>query len=365
MSSDFGKNLKVSIFGQSHSAAIGAVIDGLPAGYAIDEEALQAFVDRRRAKNVLSTARREADKVNIVSGLFEGKTCGAPLALFLENNDVRSSDYDELRVRPRPSHADYTSYVKYGARDHRGGGHFSGRLTAALCAAGGIALQILEQFGISVGAHVLRIGKVTDLPFDPVKVGKADFCYPTDFPALSAEAAEKMKAEILTAKSECDSVGGIVECAATGVPAGLGEPMFGGVENALAANLFGIPAVRGVEFGNGFAAATLRGSENNDAFYYDGDTVKTVTNNAGGVNGGISNGMPVLFRVAFKPTASIFRPQETVDLEKKENVSLLIRGRHDPCIAVRAVPVTEGVAGLTILDLLLGAGKDTLNRRGD
>ena len=365
MSSDFGKNLKVSIFGQSHSAAIGAVLDGLPAGYRVDLAALQAFADRRRAKDNLATARREADKINVVSGLFEGRTCGAPLALFIENGDVRSSDYAEIDKHPRPSHADYTSFVKYGLRDYRGGGHFSGRLTAALCAAGGVAKQILEALGIFVGAHVCRVGGATDQMFDPVNVQRSDFVYPTEFPALSAEAAEAMKAEILSAKSECDSVGGEVECAVVGVPAGLGEPMFGGVENLLAANLFGIPAVKGVEFGNGFAAAALRGTRNNDAFYYENGAVKTKTNNAGGVNGGIANGMPVVFRVAFKPTASVFRPQDTVDLEKEENYSLLIRGRHDPCIAVRAVPVVESVACLTVLDLLSGAQKDRLNQRGE
>lgn len=363
MSSDFGKNLKVSVFGQSHSAAIGAVLDGLPAGYAVDTAQLQAFADRRRAKDGLSTARREEDRIEIVSGLFEGKTCGAPLALFIKNGDVRSSDYAEIDKRPRPSHADYTSYAKYGWRDYRGGGHFSGRLTAALCAAGGVAKQILENFGVFVGAHALQIGKVKDAAFDPVRVRREDFVYPTDFPALSAEAAERMKAEILSAKSECDSVGGVVECAVIDLPAGLGEPMFDGVENRFAANLFGIPAVKGVEFGSGFAGAALRGSENNDAFYWDNGAVKTKTNNAGGVNGGIANGMPVVFRAAFKPTASIFRPQDTVDLEKEENCSLLIRGRHDPCIVVRAVPVVEAVACLTALDLLLGAKKDALNAK--
>lgn len=360
MSSDFGKNLKVSIFGQSHSEMIGALLDGLPSGYPIDPGELQAFMDRRRAKDGLSTARREADRVRIVSGLFEGKTCGAPLAALIENENVRSSDYDEIAFHPRPSHADYTSFVKYRFRDYRGGGHFSGRLTAAMCAAGGVAKQILKTRGIFVGAHVLQIGKAKDTPFDPVRVKKEDFP-DSDFPALSPSAAEQMKAEILTAKSECDSVGGIVECAVLGVPAGVGEPMFGGVENALAANLFGIPAVKGVEFGSGFAGACLRGSENNDAFYAEDGKIFTKTNNAGGSNGGISNGMPVIFRVAIKPTASVFLPQETVDLKTGENYSLLIRGRHDPCIAVRAVPVAESVAALTVLDLLLGAEKDKWN----
>ncbi len=362
MSCEFGKNLRVSIFGQSHSEAIGAVIDGLPSGYAVDLAAVQAFADRRRANGAISTARREADTIRIVSGLFEGKTCGAPLCALIENGDVRSADYDEIKFCPRPSHADFTSYEKYGFRDHRGGGHFSGRLTAPLCAAGGIAKQILNAYGIYAGAHVQRIKDVCDKAFDPVRVKKEDFAYPCDFPCLDEGAAERMRGVILSAKSECDSVGGVVECAVVGLPAGLGEPNFGGVENVLSSNLFGIPAVKGVEFGNGFAAASLFGSENNDPFEIEDGEVKTAKNDAGGVNGGITNGMPLIFRAAFKPTASVFKEQDSVDLENGVGRRLLIKGRHDPCVAVRAVPVVESVAYLTVLDLLLGAEKDKLNR---
>ena len=362
MSCEFGKNLRVSIFGQSHSEAIGAVIDGLPSGYAVDLAAVQAFADRRRANGAISTARREADTIRIVSGLFEGKTCGAPLCALIENGDVRSADYDEIKFCPRPSHADFTSYEKYGFRDHRGGGHFSGRLTAPLCAAGGIAKQILNAYGIYAGAHVQRIKDVCDKAFDPVRVKKEDFAYPCDFPCLDEGAAERMRGVILSAKSECDSVGGVVECAVVGLPVGLGEPNFGGVENMLSSNLFGIPAVKGVEFGNGFAAASLFGSENNDPFEIEDGEVKTAKNDAGGVNGGITNGMPLIFRAAFKPTASVFKEQDSVDLENGVGRRLLIKGRHDPCVAVRAVPVVESVAYLTVLDLLLGAEKDKLNR---
>ena len=362
MSCEFGKNLRVSIFGQSHSEAIGAVIDGLPSGYAVDLAAVQAFADRRRASGAISTERREGDTIRVVSGLFEGKTCGAPLCALIENGDVRSADYDEIKFCPRPSHADFTSYEKYGFRDHRGGGHFSGRLTAPLCAAGGIAKQILNAYGIYAGAHVQRIKDVCDKAFDPVRVKKEDFAYPCDFPCLDEGAAERMRGVILSAKSECDSVGGVVECAVVGLPAGLGEPNFGGVENVLSSNLFGIPAVKGVEFGNGFAAASLFGSENNDPFEIEDGEVKTAKNDAGGVNGGITNGMPLIFRAAFKPTASVFKEQDSVDLENGVGRRLLIKGRHDPCVAVRAVPVVESVAYLTVLDLLLGAEKDKLNR---
>ena len=362
MSCEFGKNLRVSIFGQSHSEAIGAVIDGLPSGYAVDLAAVQAFADRRRASGAISTERREADTIRVVSGLFEGKTCGAPLCALIENGDVRSADYDEIKFCPRPSHADFTSYEKYGFRDHRGGGHFSGRLTAPLCAAGGIAKQILNAYGIYAGAHVQRIKDVCDKAFDPVRVKKEDFAYPCDFPCLDEGAAERMRGVILSAKSECDSVGGVVECAVVGLPAGLGEPNFGGVENVLSSNLFGIPAVKGVEFGNGFAAASLFGSENNAPFEIEDGEVKTAKNDAGGVNGGITNGMPLIFRAAFKPTASVFKEQDSVDLENGVGRRLLIKGRHDPCVAVRAVPVVESVAYLTVLDLLLGAEKDKLNR---
>ena len=362
MSSEFGKLLKVSVFGQSHGRAIGVVIDGLPAGEAIDLEELQRFLDRRRpGKNGLSTARNEADKPVFLSGLEGGITCGAPLCAVIENADQRSGDYGELADRPRPGHADYTAWAKWGGHaDMRGGGHFSGRLTAPLTIAGGIAKQILARRGIYVGAHLYSVGTERDEPFP---------LYPTpelfqavsekDFPVLDDKAGERMRALILEAKNALDSVGGVVECAAAGLPPGLGEPMFDGVENRLAAALFGVPAVKGVEFGDGFAAARARGSQNNDPFVMEDGRIATKTNRAGGILGGITTGMPLVLRTAVKPTPSIGQVQKTVSLSAMENTDLQIHGRHDPCIAHRAVPVVEAVTAAVILDLLLEGNHGT------
>ena len=289
MSSEFGSLLKISVFGQSHGRAIGVVVDGLPAGEAIDLEELNAFLARRKpGKSPLSTARREADAPVFLSGLENGVTCGAPLCAVIENGDQHSSDYDALRDKPRPGHADYTAFVKWGGQaDMRGGGHFSGRLTAPLCIAGGIAKQILSRRGVYVGAHLQSVGTVADALF-PLRPTKElfDAVAAKPFPVLDDQAGERMQALILETRKNLDSVGGVVECAATGLPAGLGEPMFGGVENRLAAALFGIPAVKGVEFGDGFAAARSRGSENNDPFVMEDGRVQTETNHAGGILGG-------------------------------------------------------------------------------
>ena len=362
MSSEFGHLLKISVFGQSHGRAIGVVVDGLPAGEAIDLAELQAFLDRRKpGKNRLSTARKESDAPIFLSGLENGKTCGSPLCAVIENADQHSSDYAGLTDTPRPGHADYTAAVKWGGQaDMRGGGHFSGRLTAPLCIAGGIAKQILARRGIFVGAHLKEAGGIPDEPFP---------LYPTaelfreiaakDFPVLSHDAGERMQQAILEAREALDSVGGIVECAAIGFPPGLGDPMFDGVENRLAAALFGIPAVKGVEFGAGFAAARSRGSENNDAFSVRDGVVVTDTNHAGGILGGITNGMPILLRTALKPTPSIAREQKTVRLSRMEETPLQVRGRHDPCIAHRAVPVVEAVTAAVLLDLLLEGNHGT------
>ena len=358
MSSYMGKNLHVSIFGQSHGKAIGVVTDGLPAGEKIDLDALDAFLDRRRTgKNALSTARKETDKPVFLSGLENGMTCGFPLCAMIENGDQHSSDYSELLDHPRPGHADYTAWVKWqGNADMRGGGHFSGRLTAPICVAGGIALQILAHRGIYVGAHLAAVAGMEDTPF-PLHPDADLFSQVAAraFPVISEEAGARMQAEIQKARQEGDSVGGIIECAAIGMPAGLGSPMFEGVENRLAASLFGIPAVKGVEFGAGFAAAGLRGSENNDPFTMEDGRVVTTSNNAGGILGGITTGMPVTFRVAIKPTPSISRTQHTVSLSGQTDAELSVRGRHDPCIAHRAVPVVEAMAGLVLLDLLMDA----------
>lgn len=362
MSSEFGHLLKISAFGQSHGRAIGAVVDGLPAGEAIDLDELQAFLDRRKpGKNRLSTARKEADAPTFLSGLENGKTCGAPLCAVIENGDQHSGDYAGLTDTPRPGHADYTAAVKWGGQaDMRGGGHFSGRLTAPLCIAGGIAKQILARRGIHVGAHLAEVAGIADDPFPLHPTAELfEKLAAKDFPVLSDGAGERMQQAILAAREELDSVGGIVECAAIGLPAGLGDPMFDGVENRLAAALFGIPAVKGVEFGAGFAAARSRGSENNDAFSVQNGAVVTDTNHAGGILGGITNGMPILLRTAMKPTPSIARAQKTVRLSQMEEIPLEIRGRHDPCIAHRAVPVVEAVTAAVLLDLLLEGNHGT------
>ena len=361
MSSRMGKQITVEIFGESHAPAIGMTLDGVPAGIRINEEKLHTFMARRApGRDAAATARREADIPRFLCGVRDGVTTGAPITAIIENTDTRSSDYAALAVRPRPSHADYTAYVKYGGHnDLRGGGHFSGRLTAPLCAAGGIALQILAAHGITVGAHISRIAGIADTPYDAENLDAETLQCTAgkDFPTLSDAAGVAMRDAILAAKADGDSVGGAIECGATGLPAGLGEPMFDGVENRLAAALFGIPAVRGVEFGAGFSAADMRGSEHNDPFYFAGGEVRTRRNNSGGVQGGITNGMPLLLRVAFKPTPSIAKEQDTVDLATGENVKLTIAGRHDPCVAVRAVPVVEAVTALVLLDEMRAGGR--------
>jgi chorismate synthase len=357
MSSQYGKKLRISIFGQSHSPAIGVSIDGLPAGIKIDIDELRAFLKRRApGQNDISTTRAEDDSPEILSGLVETVTCGAPLAIIIRNKDTRSADYRELRDIPRPSHADFAAHIKYGGfQDVAGGGHFSGRLTAPLCAAGGICLQIVRGLGISIGAHILRIGNVQDDPFDPVTVSSAEFelIQKNPLPVLKQEASEAMRKQILEAKEKGDSVGGIIECAATGLPVGLGDPMFDGIENRIAGIVFGIPGVKGVEFGSGFAVACCRGSENNDSFFMDGEKVRTRTNHSGGILGGITNGMPVLFRAAFKPTPSIGAEQDSVSLSKAENAVLQVKGRHDPCIVPRALPCVEAAAAIALYDAFL------------
>lgn len=362
MSSEFGNILRVSVFGQSHGKAVGVVVDGLPAGEAIDLEELQRFLDRRRpGTGPLSTTRKETDVPEFLSGLEGGKTCGAPLCAVIKNADQHSKDYGELADKPRPGHADFTAWAKWGGHaDMRGGGHFSGRLTAPLCVAGGIAKQILARRGIFVGAHLASVAGICDQPF-PLYPTAALFSEiaAKPFPVLDEEAGERMRAAILEAKNDLDSVGGVIECAAAGLPAGLGEPMFGGVENRLAAALFGIPAVKGVEFGEGFRAAELRGSENNDPFTVEDGEIRAETNRAGGILGGITTGMPLVLRAAVKPTPSIGRPQKTVRLSRLEDTDLTVHGRHDPCVAHRAVPVAEAVTAAVLLDMLLEGNHGT------
>lgn len=360
MSSEMGRRLKVEVFGESHGPGIGMVADGFPAGEEVDSDELMRFMGRRRPGKALSTARREEDAPRFVSGVYEGKTTGFPVCAFIGNSDAHSRDYRALRYTPRPAHADYTAWVRYGGyADMRGGGHFSGRLTAPLCVAGGMALQILARRGVYVGAHLVRVGQAS-APLWPVEIDKAMLAGAADLdlPADDVQAAEAMRAQIEQARDCGDSVGGVVECAAIGVPEGLGDPLFDGVENRLASALFGIPAVKGVEFGAGFAAAQMRGSQCNDPFAYAADgSVRTTSNNAGGCLGGITTGMPVVVRCAFKPTPSIAREQQTVDLQDMRETTISIQGRHDPCIAVRAVPVVEAVMALVVLDMMLEGGE--------
>lgn len=352
-----GNKLKVTVFGQSHAPAIGCVIDGLPAGFAPDMDRVAAFMARRApGQNAWSTPRKEGDTPEVLSGLVDGRTCGAPVAMVIHNGDQHSRDYSGLKRTPRPSHADYTAIIKYGENyDIRGGGQFSGRLTAPLCFAGAFALQLLGQRGITVAAHIGQIENIVDAPPDFAAVKREDLevLLHKPFPVFDDTAGMNMRQAIEAARMEQDSVGGVIRCFVLGLPAGVGEPMFGGVENRLAAALFGIPAVRGVSFGTGFAAAGMRGSVHNDPFVMEDGAVRTRTNHAGGVLGGITSGMPLVVNIAVKPTASISKAQDTLDLETGENAPLVIHGRHDPCIVPRAVPVAEAVTALTVLDMMM------------
>ena len=351
----FGTAFKMTIFGQSHSDAIGVVMEGLPAGLKIDTEALDKFTSRRAPGNSpTATARKEADKAEFISGLVDGVTCGAPVCAVIKNGDFRSKDYSKLKSVPRPSHADYAAFVKYGGyNDIRGGGQFSGRLTAPMCIAGGIALQVLDTMGIKIGAHISEICGIKDTPFDSLNICENDFKLCDDFPVISKDAGEKMTNAILEAKKQGDSVGGIIECAVIGMKAGYGSPMFDGVENVISRAVFAIPAVKGIEFGLGFESSRINGSRNNDAFCMKDGKVATLTNNCGGILGGITNGMPVIFRAAFKPTPSIAKEQDSINLENGEDTRLVIEGRHDPCIVPRAVPVVEAAAAIAVLDMIL------------
>ena len=349
MSSVYTGNVTVAIFGQSHAPAIGVTIDGLPAGLPVDLDALQQFLRRRApGQNAWSTPRKEADAPEILCGLSNGRTCGAPLTAIIHNTNTRSGDYDDLRDTPRPGHADYTAQMKFsGAQDVAGGGHFSGRLTAPLCIAGGICLQLLKTQGVTIRARIVSVGAVTDdSPFLTPVGEKA-------FPAVSDAAAAAMQAEIAAARADGDSVGGVIECVIEGLPAGVGDPMFDGLENLISRAVFAIPAVKGIEFGAGFAAARMRGSENNDPFRVENGAVVTETNHCGGILGGISDGMPIVFRAAFKPTPSIARQQRSVSLGQMENKTLVIQGRHDPCIVPRAVPCVEAAAAIAVLDAVM------------
>ena len=356
MSSTLGNNLKISVFGESHGNGIGVVIDGLPAGKTIDMEAVLVQMKRRApGRDKTATPRKESDAPKILSGMLGSTLTGAPLCAVIENTNTRSQDYGNLMTKPRPGHSDYTAFVKYhAANDVRGGGHFSGRITAPIVFAGAVCRQLLAEKGIKIAAHISRIGSVSDRGFDPVSIdnGLMTRLSESSFALIDEEVEEKLRAEVEAARLQQDSVGGVIECAVTGLPAGIGDPMFDGVEGVIAKAVFGVPAVKGIEFGAGFSLARMRGSQSNDPFRMENGKVVTETNNCGGILGGITNGMPLIFRAAIKPTPSISQPQKTVDLQTGENAVLEIHGRHDPCIVPRAVSVIEAVTAIALSELI-------------
>lgn len=352
-----GKNISVSIFGQSHSEAIGVTIDGLPAGIRIDDTRIAAFMQRRApSASAFSTSRAEPDVPVFVSGVMNGVTTGAAVTALIYNKDQRSRDYSALYNTPRPGHADYTARIKYGgSEDHRGGGAFSGRMTAPFCIAGAIADGYLRERGIVTGSHILSVGNVKDAGFDPVSISseQLDAVTSKPFSVIDDEKGVQMLDLIANTRADGDSVGGVIECAAVGVPVGLGGELFDGIESTVARLVFSVPAVKGFEIGSGFSASESFGSLNNDEFCYDGDVVRTKTNNAGGILGGITSGMPIVFRAAIKPTPSIAKPQHTVDLSAKSEAEITIGGRHDACIVPRALPVIESCLMIAVLDEII------------
>ncbi|MBO5557353.1 chorismate synthase [Ruminococcus sp.] len=358
MSSTWKNNISFTVFGESHGPAIGVCMDNVPPGESIDVDKIYKFMARRAPKkDGTTTMRKESDIPQIISGYHNGKTTGTPLVAMIANNDQHSQDYNNISKLARPGHADYTGALRYrGFNDIRGGGHFSGRLTAPLCFAGAVAQQILEKRGIYIGAHIAEIHGITDKSFDPINTSRQDIIdlKEKDFPVIIEVQGNEMKKEILHAREEQDSVGGIIECIAINVPAGIGSPIFDGLENSIAQLIFGIPAVKGLEFGAGFDVAKMTGSENNDEFYVnERGIVVTKTNSHGGILGGISSGMPITLRVAVKPTPSISRPQETIDYSAMKNETLVVKGRHDPCIVPRAVPCVEAAVSLAVLSHML------------
>lgn len=362
MKGSFGERFHLTIFGESHGPAIGVVLDGLPAGLPIDEEQIAREMARRAPGNdPTATARREGDRVRILSGVFEGRATGTPLCGVIENANTRSGDYAELAALMRPGHADYAGRVRYrGFNDPRGGGHFSGRLTAPLVFAGSVARQLLALRGIEIGAHIAAVAGVEDARFDPVRVDAATLAAlrASRFPLLDPALESPMREAVQAARMDGDSVGGVIECAAVGVPAGVGSPFFGSVESVVSALAFSVPAVKAVEFGDGMGIARLRGSEANDPMRMQAGRVTALSNHNGGVTGGITDGMPVVMRVAVKPTPSIAKAQRTVNLKTGEDATLSVRGRHDPCIVPRAVPVIESVLAIALTELILDRAAD-------
>lgn len=356
MSGMWGSKIKLSIFGESHGNAIGITIDGLPAGFSIDMDKIMMEMSRRApGKSSLSTPRKESDIPEILSGYFEGKTTGTPLCAIIRNSNTKSKDYSKLKDVMRPGHADYTGAVRYkGFNDYRGGGHFSGRITAPLVFAGAICKQILEVKGIIVSAHINSIGKIKDCSFleSDISDELLNSFKEKELPLINTKLEDEMRQEILRARSSGDSIGGTIECAILGVSPGIGDPFFDSVESTLAHLMFSVPAVKGIEFGKGFDISKMRGSEANDEYYLENGNIKTKTNNNGGILGGITNGMPIIFNVAIKPTASIFKEQNTVNIVTMEETTLCIEGRHDPCIVQRVLPVIEAVAAIGITELM-------------
>lgn len=352
MKNTLGNNVSVTLFGESHGTAIGAVIDGLPAGVRVDEAFISHQLDLRRPFGKISTSRQESDKFEILSGVFNGKTTGTPVCIAIPNENTQSKDYSKTYGKARPGHADFTAFCKYnGCEDYRGGGHFSGRITAGLVAAGAIAIDLLSEKGIKIGTHISKCAGVEDSKFTDYENDIASLS-DNIFPALNDEKGEEIINSIEKAAAEGDSVGGVLETAVIGLPVGIGEPWFDSVEGMLSHALFSIPAVKGVEFGAGFSCADMLGSQMNDSFLSDGSKITTKTNNNGGINGGITNGMPVIFRCAVKPTPSISKEQETVDFINNQNTVLSVKGRHDPCIVHRARVVVDSVTALVLCDLL-------------
>ena len=356
MSGMWGSKIKLSIFGESHGNAIGITIDGLPAGFSIDMDKIMMEMARRApGKSSLSTPRKESDIPEILSGYFEGKTTGTPLCAIIRNSNTKSKDYSKLKDVMRPGHADYTGAVRYkGFNDYRGGGHFSGRITAPLVFAGAICKQILEVKGIIISAHINSIGKIKDCSFleSDISDKLLNSFKEKELPLINTKLEDEMRQEILSARSSGDSIGGTIECAILGVSPGIGDPFFDSVESTLAHLMFSVPAVKGIEFGKGFDISKMRGSEANDEYYLENGNIKTKTNNNGGILGGITNGMPIIFNVAIKPTASIFKEQNAVNIVTMEETTLCIEGRHDPCIVQRALPVIEAVAAIGITELM-------------
>jgi len=357
MSGIWGNNLKLSIFGESHGPCVGITIGGIKSGIKIDLDFIKKEMKRRApGQNEYTTTRLEEDDFEILSGIFNGYTTGSPICVIIKNTNTISKDYSELKYKMRPGHSDFGAFTKYnGFNDYRGSGHFSARITAGLNFSGALAKQILKQDGIVVGAHIKSIGTIEDEYFDKVNTDEAllENISKKDFPVIDDSKLEKMRREILSAKEELNSIGGVIECAIINAPCGIGEPFFDSVESSIAHLAFSIPAVKGIEFGEGFQIAKMKGDRSNDELYIENGQIKTRTNNNGGIIGGITNGMPIIFRVALKPTSSIPKLQNTVDIDKMENTTLIVKGRHDPCVAVRAVPLIESIGAIAILDFIL------------